>query len=179
MGCRVPTCWYEGPALPVGRTGPRRYPSGVSSSKQNRTAAAPTPAPGPAGPRPRRLTAAAVLTGLEGLALAALGVYMLVDGLTGAPDSPQQAEMGGITLIVLALLPLLAARGLWLRRRWSRGPSLITQIVALPVAWTLINAGGALLAGGVVLGVVALLVLGLLINPTATEALGIGPREDA
>ncbi|WP_052867783.1 hypothetical protein [Streptomyces niger] len=151
----------------------------MSSSKQNRTAAAPTPAPGPAGPRPRRLTAAAVLTGLKGLALAALGIYMLVDGLTGAPDSPQQAEMGGITLIVLALLPLIAARGLWLRRRWSRGPSMITQIVALPVAWTLINGGGGLLAGGIVLGVVALVVLALLINPTATEALGIGPREDA
>ncbi|GAA0455315.1 hypothetical protein [Streptomyces olivaceiscleroticus] len=150
----------------------------MSSSKQNRTAAAPTPASGPAGPRPRRLTAAAVLTGLEGLALAALGGYMLVDGLTGAPDSPQQAEMGGITLIVLALLPLIAARGLWLRRRWSRGPSMITQIVALPVAWTLINGGGGLLAGGIVLGVVALVVLALLINPTATEALGIGPRED-
>ncbi len=132
---------------------------------------------GPSGPRPARLSAAAVLTAVEGVALAALGVYMLIDGLTGSPDSPRQAETGGLTVIALAVLPLVAARGLWLRRRWSRGPSLITQIVAFPVAWTLINGGGALIAAGVGLAVVAIAVLGLLVNPTATEALGITPKE--
>lgn len=132
---------------------------------------------GPSGPRPARLSAAAVLTAVEGVALAALGVYMLIDGLTGSPDSPRQAETGGLTVIALAVLPLVAARGLWLRRRWSRGPSLITQIVAFPVAWTLINGGGALIAAGVGLTVVAIAVLGLLVNPTATEALGITPKE--
>ncbi|UNO40002.1 hypothetical protein [Streptomyces sp. MST-110588] len=134
-------------------------------------------AAGPGGPRPARLSAAAVLTGIEGLALAALGVYMLVDGLVGHPDSARQAETGGLTVLALAVLPLIAARGLWLCRRWSRGPSLITQIVALPVAWTLVNGGGALIAAGVVVALVALVVLVLLVNPTSTEALGIGPKD--
>ncbi|QLE73899.1 hypothetical protein FGW37_22000 [Streptomyces rectiverticillatus] len=134
-------------------------------------------APAPAGPRPARLTAAAVLTGLEGVALAAAGVYLLVMGLLGKPDSPQQAETGGLTVLALAVLPLVAARGLWLRRRWSRGPAMITQIMALPVAWTLYVAGGAMIAAAVALVVVALGTLVLLVNPTATEALGIGPRE--
>ncbi|WP_406208272.1 hypothetical protein [Streptomyces decoyicus] len=149
-----------------------------SQQKQSasRAAGAPT-APEPTGPRPARLSAAAALTAAEGLALAALGAYMLIMGLAGSPDSPQQAEMGGLTVLALAVLPLVAARGLWLRRRWSRGPSLITQIVALPVAWTLVNGGGALIAAGVGLAVAALVVLVLLVNPTATEALGIGPRE--
>lgn len=163
-----------------GSPGARRYPAGVSSQqKQSARRSAGTPAaPEPSGSRPARLTAAAALTAVEGLALAALGAYMLIDGLTGSPDSPQQAEMGGLTVLALAVLPLVAARGLWLRRRWSRGPSLITQIVALPVAWTLVHGGGALVAGGVVLAVAALVVLVLLVNPTATEALGIGPREN-
>ncbi|WP_030981716.1 hypothetical protein [Streptomyces sp. NRRL S-1813] len=149
-----------------------------SQQKQSasRAAGAPT-APEPTGPRPARLSAAAALTAVEGLALAALGAYMLIMGLAGSPDSPQQAVMGGLTVLALAVLPLVAARGLWLRRRWSRGPSLITQIVALPVAWTLVNGGGALIAAGVGLAVAALVVLVLLVNPTATEALGIGPRE--
>ncbi|MFG2223611.1 hypothetical protein [Streptomyces sp. NPDC048644] len=149
-----------------------------SQQKQsaNRAAGA-AAAPEPTGPRPARLTAAAALTAVEGVALAALGIFMLVEGLVGSPDSPQQAVTGALTVIVLAVLPLLAARGLWLLRRWSRGPSLITQIVALPVAWTLVNGGGVLIAAGVVLAVAALVVLGLLVNPTATEALGIGPRE--
>ncbi|GHG57059.1 hypothetical protein [Streptomyces griseocarneus] len=136
------------------------------------------PAPEPAGPRPARLTAAAVLTGLQGLALAASGIYLLVMGLLGKPDSPQQAETGGLTVLALAALPLLAARGLWLLRRWSRGPAMITQIMALPVAWTLFTAGGApMTAAAVVLTLVAVVTLALVVNPTATEALGIGPRE--
>ncbi|MEU5208354.1 hypothetical protein [Streptomyces sp. NPDC020742] len=149
-----------------------------SQQKQSaKRAAGASAAPEPVGPRPARLSAAAALTAVEGTALAGLGVYMLYVGLAGAPDSARQAETGGLTLLALAVLPLVAARGLWLRRRWSRGPSLITQIVALPVAWTLVNGGGGLIAAGVVLAVAALAVLVLLVNPTATEALGIGPRE--
>ncbi|MFD7920145.1 hypothetical protein ACFV3R_13085 [Streptomyces sp. NPDC059740] len=127
-------------------------------------------------PRPARLTAAAALTALEGAVLAVLGATMLVMGLTGRPDSPDQAEMGGVTIVALALLPLIASYGLRLRRRWSRGPALITQIVALPVAWTLVGAGGVLIVAGVAVAVAAVAVLVLLVNPTATEALGIGPR---
>ncbi|MGW2273753.1 hypothetical protein [Streptomyces yangpuensis] len=123
---------------------------------------------------PRRLTAAAALTAMEGLALAGLGVYMLFVGIAGDPDSPQQAETGGITLLALAALPLIAARGLRLGRRWSRGPALITQLMALPVAWTLYTTGGAVTAAAVALAAAAVAVVALLVNPTATEALGIG-----
>ncbi|WP_432095018.1 hypothetical protein [Streptomyces sp. bgisy100] len=132
---------------------------------------------GSAGPRPTRLTVAAALAGAEGAALAVFGAYLLVMGLLGSPESPTQAETGGLTLLALAALPLAAARGLLLRRRWSRGPALITQIMAVPVAWTLISTGGVLIAVGVALGAVALAVLALLVNPTATEALGIAPRD--
>ncbi|MFD3697454.1 hypothetical protein ACFWUZ_15080 [Streptomyces sp. NPDC058646] len=144
------------------------------SEKQPQNAPAPA-ADGPAA-LPRRLTAAAVLTALEGLALAGLGVYMLVVGFAGDPDSVRQAETGGITLLALAALPLVAARGLRLGRRWSRGPALITQLMALPVAWTLFNSGGALMtAAAVALALAAVAVVALLVNPTSTEALGMGP----
>lgn len=150
------------------------------SEKQPEKAPAPA-VQAPAEPLrlPRRLTVAAVLTALEGLALAGLGVYMLYVGIAGDPDSPQQAETGGITLLVLAALPLVGARGLYLGRRWSRGPALITQLMALPVAWTLYSTGGAMIAAAVALAAAALAVGALLVNPTATEALGIGPAEQA
>lgn len=131
----------------------------------------------PTRPRPARLTAAAALAAAEGVVLLGFGVYVLIMGLTGDPESPRQAEMLGVTVLALALLPLLAARGLWLRRRWSRGPAMITQLMALPVAWTLVQNGGGLIAAGVTTAIAALAVLALLINPTATEALGIGPRD--
>lgn len=107
-----------------------------------------TPDTSDAEPRPTRLTVAAALAALEGLALVVGGGYMLVMGLTGHPDDRGQAVTGGVTLIVLALLPLLAARGLLLRRGWSRGPAIITQIMALPVAYNLLQADSLAIPGG-------------------------------
>ncbi|MFS8198716.1 hypothetical protein ACLVWQ_08505 [Streptomyces sp. CWNU-52B] len=141
------------------------------SSEQN-----PTPETVDAEPRPGRLTAAAALAALEGIALVAGGGYLLVMGLTGHPDDRRQAVTGGVTLIVLALLPLLAARGLLLRRGWSRGPAIITQIMALPVAYNLLQADSLAIPGGIALAVVAIAALVLILNPETTRALGItGP----
>ncbi|MEU6663195.1 hypothetical protein [Streptomyces sp. NPDC046821] len=125
------------------------------------------------GPRPGRLTAAAALAGLEGVALLVGGAFMLVQGLSGHPDNTQQAVTGGVTLAVLALLPLIAARGLLKRRSWSRGPAIITQIMALPVAYTLLQANSVMIPGGIALAVVAVTALVLLVNPATTRALGI------
>ncbi|MFJ3444263.1 hypothetical protein ACIPM2_24165 [Streptomyces sp. NPDC086081] len=128
------------------------------------------------GPRPRRVTYAALLAALEGLALVVGGVWILVLGFTGHPDDRQQAVTGGITLVVLALLPLLAARGLLALRSWSRGPAVITQLMALSVAYNLLQADSMAIPGGIALAVVAVASLVLLINPETTRALGIrGP----
>ena len=124
-------------------------------------------------PRPGRLTAAAALTGLEGLALLVGGAVILTLGIAGHPDDRQQAVTGGITLIVLALLPLLATRRLLGRRGWSRGPAIVTQIMALPVAYNLLRADSLAIPGGIALAVVAITALVLLVNPTTTRALGI------
>ncbi|WP_189953797.1 hypothetical protein [Streptomyces alanosinicus] len=128
------------------------------------------------GPRPRRLTYAAVLAALEGVGLVAGGLWVLVLGVTGDPDDRQQAVTLGITLVVLALLPLLAARGLLLRRGWSRGPAVITQIMALPVAYTLLQADSMAIPAGIAIAVIAVAALVLLVNSETTRALGIkGP----
>ncbi|MEV6398256.1 hypothetical protein AB0M39_26365 [Streptomyces sp. NPDC051907] len=131
-------------------------------------------------PRPARLTAAAAVSGLEGLALVVGGAYMLVMGLLGRPDNPTQAEMGGVTLIALGAIPLAAARGLLRMRAWSRGPAIITHLMALIPAWTLLRTDGALIALGIAVAAVAVTGLVLLVNPATTKALGIGlPARDA
>jgi hypothetical protein len=143
------------------------------TSEQN---PAPATAQSAAGPRPPRLTCAAALAALEGLALVVGGLWILVLGFTGDPDDRGQAVTGGITLIVLALLPLLAARGLLGRRGWSRGPAVVTQIMALPVAYSLLRAGSAAVPAGIALAVVAVTALVLLVDPATNRALGIrGP----
>nr|WP_246619478.1 hypothetical protein [Streptomyces corallincola] len=119
------------------------------------------------------MTYAAALAALEGAGLVVGGGWTLVLGLTGNPDGRQQALTLGVTLIVLALLPLLAARGLLLRRSWSRGPAVITQLMALPVAYNLLQAESMAIPVGIVLAVVAIASLVLLVNPATTRALGI------
>jgi hypothetical protein len=119
---------------------------------------------------------AAGLAALEGLALVGGGAWMLVAGLAGDPDDRQSAVTGGITLIVLALLPLFAARGLMGQRSWSRGPAVVTQIMALPVAYNLLQTDSIAIPAGIALAVVAVTALVLLINPVTTQVLGIrGP----
>lgn len=165
IACGFPRTAIRGPVSPG-------YPSRVSS-QQNPT---PQAADDEAGPRPRRLTAAAALAALEGVALVVLGVAMIALGLSGGPDDRQAAVTGGITVIVLALLPLLAARGLLARRSWSRGPALVTQILALPVAYQLLQADSMAIPAGIALAAVAVAALVLLLNPETTRALGIrGP----
>ncbi|KPI02714.1 hypothetical protein OK074_5194 [Actinobacteria bacterium OK074] len=128
------------------------------------------------GPRPGRLTLAAGLAGLEGVALVVGGVWMLVLGVAGDGSDRKQAVTLGVTLLVLALLPLVAARGLLLRRSWSRGPAMITQIMALPVAYSLLQADSVAIPAGIALAAVAVTALVLLVNPATHRALGIrGP----
>jgi hypothetical protein len=124
--------------------------------------------------RPHRLTAAAVLAALEGVVLLSWGLSMIALGLVGNPNSATQAEAGGLTVLLLAVMPLAAAYGLWRLRRWSRGPALIIQLVALPVAWTMAQNGGGLVVAGLALGAAAVAELVLLVHPAATDALGIG-----
>ncbi|MFF8830166.1 hypothetical protein [Streptomyces sp. NPDC015131] len=130
----------------------------------------------PPAPRPARVTAAAAVTGLEALALLAGGVYVLVTSLTGRPDDLTQALTGGATLLALGLIPLVAARGLLRCRGWSRGPAIITHLMALPVAWTLLQASSAAIPAGIALAAAAVAGLVLLLHPVTTSALGIRGR---
>ncbi|MEU7279661.1 hypothetical protein AB0A69_12880 [Streptomyces sp. NPDC045431] len=126
--------------------------------------------------RPARVTAAAAVAGLEALALFAGGAYLLVTSLTGKPDGLTQALTGGVTLIALGLIPFFAARGLLHCRSWSRGPAIITQLMALPVAWTLLQADSAAIPGGIALAAAAVTGLVLLLHPETPRALGIRGR---
>jgi hypothetical protein len=168
MTRRVPSL---GPGIRI--TGPTPYRGALPGRGYPAVVSATQKTPAAAGPRPRRLTAAAILTGLEGLAIAAGGLYMAGLGLFGHPASVEQAEFGGVTVLVLAALPLTAVRGLLRARRWSRGPAVATQFIALPVGYAMIQTGGALTAAGVAVMAVAVLTAVLLVHPATADALGI------
>jgi hypothetical protein len=114
---------------------------------------------------------------VEGLALLAGGIAMIVLGV-GEGDV-RSAVTGGLTLLALALLPLTAARGLLARRSWSRGPAVITQLLALPVAYSLLQVDSVAVWAGILLGAAAVVGLVLLVHPATAQALGVrGPGRE-
>lgn len=127
----------------------------------------PTDSPAAAVPRPLKLAAAVVA--VEGLVLVVLGIAealtihgsRLVLGLTTT----------GFFLAYGVALVLVAFRGLWKAARWSRGPTVFTQLIQLLVAYSFWGGGGGTRAVAVALAVLALAVLVCVFQKASTEAL--------
>ena len=112
-------------------------------------------------PRPFFLTVAAALVALQGIVLAVWAVLVLVH------ISTMSIGLAVFFLACAAALGLCAF-GLWQLRSWSRAPIVLTQLIALGLAW---DAGHADVAVGVVLAAVALAALGCVLHPASLEAL--------
>ncbi|MFI6443109.1 hypothetical protein [Kitasatospora sp. NPDC050543] len=131
-------------------------------------------AAGPAGAaagRPTALLVGAAITALEGAALVAWGLYDMVAGLVGDPIDRGLTEFGGLLIVLLGVLPLLAGRALLGLRRWGRSPAVLTNSICLPVAYYMWPGGGALAAAAVAVALLGLAGIGALLNPRVTAAL--------
>lgn len=120
--------------------------------------------------RPPSLVAAALVVALEGLIALGLGGYGLVETLRGAAgDVTAGIAAGAFGLLVGAGLLWVAWGGLFKAERWGRAPGVLTQILLIPVAGTLIQSQQAL--PGTALLVVAVVGLAALLAPPTTRAL--------
>jgi hypothetical protein len=119
---------------------------------------------------PAYLAVASVATALEALGLAASAVWLVVHRLTGhrAHDSFDFWFLVGLVVFAAASLAWTAL-GLSRRRRWARSPSLITQLLALPIGFDATSTG----AGWVGIPLLVCAVVGLvgLFAPSTTHAL--------
>jgi hypothetical protein len=114
---------------------------------------------------PLPLRIAAVLAGLEGLILVLYAVAVLVS------FSSARATMGVTTagfFLVYGAGLTAAAFALLRARSWARAPVVLAQLIQLGVAWSF--RGGASTAVAVALAVVAVLVLGGVLNPASLRA---------
>lgn len=110
--------------------------------------------------RPRLI--AVGVSGLEGVVLVVLGLFSFVRIADGrADDSVSAALMGALALLAGAAL-VRAAWALWRGARWPRSPSLVWQLIMLPVGYSLLDTdrpiGTALLVAAVA-AIVSLLAL--------------------
>jgi hypothetical protein len=123
----------------------------------------------PLGRRPLTIVVAAVLLALEGLlglgyAGVVLGQIRVSRAVVGVGVS--------IMMAVFGLLLLVVARGVFLGRRWSRGPAVVAQLILLPIAWSF--RGGVTTWVSITLAVLAIAVLVGLLHPRST-AVFVGP----
>ena len=89
-----------------------------------------------------------------------------------------RAALGiGVTILMacFGLLLLLVARGVFLGKRWSRGPAVATQLILLPLAWSFVGGGTTWVS--VVLAVLAIAVLVGVLHPRST-AVFVGSSSD-
>lgn len=126
---------------------------------------------------PARL--ASVLLTAEALVLLALGVLQVLRGFGSDIDDVGRAETGGVLALIGAAGIAVLAGGVLRRGAAFRSPTLVVQVLCLPVAWGLLQAGDY--GYGVPLLVVPLLIVGSLLvaggfGPSAPDARGPGER---
>jgi hypothetical protein len=127
------------------------------------------------GTAPVQLRAAAVVIGLESLALVVGAAILIVKTVVGHPDSVGRALLGaGFALLGAAALAV-GGRGVLRMRPAARTPVVVLQLLALPVSYSLAFQAGRVEYGGPML-VAALTVLYLLFTPSARAALDREPR---
>jgi hypothetical protein len=116
--------------------------------------------------QPSPLVVAASLAGLEGLLVLAYGVVLAADIHT------DRVAMGVTTSVFFALLggALVACSWYLVRgRTWARSPIVVTQVMALGLAWNFL--GGSTTWISVALAAVAVVALVGLLHPASVEAL--------
>jgi len=119
--------------------------------------------------RPTPLVVLAALVAAQGIGLAGLAVFFLVELVVSTPLSVTRAVTAALLTLLAGLGLLAVARGLHRRRRWARAPALVTQLLVLPVGAGLVQ-GGRWYVGVPLIGW-ALGVLVLLFTPAVSDAL--------
>lgn len=89
--------------------------------------------------QPRALAVAALVQALQALVLVGLGIASCVAGITADPDDVLDAELIGIFAIGGGCAFAAVARGLLAARAWARAPSLVWQLILVPVGVNLLD----------------------------------------
>jgi hypothetical protein len=131
-----------------------------------------------AGP-PRQVRLAGLLVAVQGVAGLGFAVALAVRALTaegpGLPVRDIVGEAGYFVLIGAALVAV--GVGLVGGRRWARTPAIVTQLLLLPVVYTLLGPSRQLLLGIVVGVVVAATFLLLISEASRTWSMGLDQPE--
>lgn len=116
------------------------------------------------------MRAAALLVGCQGLLLLVAAGVLAAETVVGRSTDASGARLTALLALAAGVGLVLVARSLARRRRWARAPALVTQLLLLPVGFTVVQAGDAPI--GVPLLVVAGGLVLLLLSQPVGKALG-------
>jgi hypothetical protein len=125
----------------------------------------------PGGPAPTALRAAVGLLSAQAAVVALIVAFLVYKDFTARVVIVRDAIIvTGFAALIAVLLGVLAF-ALARRRAWARGPSVVLELMLLPIGWYMVSGGLAWL--GVPVFGLGLLGAGLLVVPATREALGV------
>lgn len=135
---------------------------GVTDQPGLPSSSAPQPTSGegaPTGGRDVWRDLAAVVSGVQALALLGFVVFYLWELTQGASDDAVLVVMSALLILVFAVGIGALARGWWRGDNWPNTPTVVWNLLLLPVSWSLFQAGrgvvALVLAAVAVLGIVS------------------------
>jgi hypothetical protein len=131
----------------------------------------------PAAPAADRRLPATIVVAAALLAIEALSALVFAVLEVGQIRVSRAGVGVGVTILMggFGLLLLFIARGVFLGRRWSRGPAVATQLILLPLAWSFV--GGSTTWVAVVLAVMTIAALVGLLHPRSTAVFTGSPAD--
>jgi hypothetical protein len=138
--------------------------------RERAAGADPGPGPAAAGRLPRAIQLAAGLALAEAAGFVVYGVALVVQAARGDRSSVQNVALLVVLVVGWGAGLVFAARGLLGRRRWSRAPLVVSQLLLVAVGLPLAEGPVARWAG-VALVAASVLAVGALLTPAVTGAL--------
>lgn len=110
---------------------------------------------------------AAAVCALQALSLVGFVVFYLVELVQGAGDDPTRVVMSALLILVFAVGIGALARGWWRGASWPNTPTIVWNLLLLPVAWSLFQADRLVVA--LLVGVVAVVGIVAAVRADTTE----------
>lgn len=123
---------------------------------------------------PATLAWAVRLLYAEAVAVGLITVYLVYKDVTGDATNLRVAVFVTLFAILIAAALGGLAYALSRCRPWARGPVVALQLIQVPIGYYLATGGTPWF--GVPVSLAGLVVAGLLVTPSATRALGVGPN---
>lgn len=117
--------------------------------------------------QPPAVRYAGFLTATEGVAALVMAVVLLVRAVSGADQHIVSGYGTAVWFVLIGGGVLAGGWALITGRRWGRGIAVLANLLLLPVAWYVVTSHH--LVYGVLVGLLALVTLGMLFSPSAVE----------